>query len=267
MSEAYCETTLNYVNGEAPEPTRVTIMDGRHEELDYETCGFKLLAHQSAVREWTDEEEVSRVHRPEAASLARELVGCDITVPYPPLVRSPKNAKSHEDYAPIEFVHSDFTSDYRLMAGDESRPYREFITPLLDEQGLTQADVRNASRVAMIQFWRTIGPVRPRHPFALCDASTSKRDELDNETVSEYGGQLLEIQTLFANDPAAAKHHAWYTFPALTKDEAIAFRTYDSRCEDEGRPYWVLHSAFEDPTVAEAPPRESVEMRVLCLWR
>lgn len=267
MTEVYCETTLNYSRGESPVPTPVMLLNGRCAELDYETCGFSLLHHESGVRNWTDEEAVSRIHRPEVADLAKSLVGCDIAVPYPPIIRSPKTAESHEDYAPIEFVHSDFTEDYRLMIGDESRPYREFIEPLLDEAGLTQADLRNARRVAMIQFWRNVGPEHPRHPFALCDASTSSREDLDFVTIADYGGQRLEFQTLYANRPESAANHCWYTFPGMTRDEVIAFRTYDSRCEEESRPYWVLHSAFTDPSVADAPPRESVEMRVLCLWR
>jgi hypothetical protein len=47
----------------------------------------------------------------------------------------------------------------------------------------------------------------------------------------------------------------------------IAFRTYDSLCEREGRPFWTPHSAFVDPNAPEAArPRESLEMRVLCLF-
>ena len=50
-------------------------------------------------------------------------------------------------------------------------------------------------------------------------------------------------------------------------DEVIAFRTYDSLCEREGRPFWTPHSAFVDPNAPEAArPRESLEMRVLCLF-
>lgn len=266
MSDVYCETTLNYARGEEQVATPVTILDGRQETLDFDRCGFTLMPHHSAVSCWTDEEEVARVHRPEVAEIARRQLGCDVTVAYPPLIRSPKTAESHEDYAPINFVHSDFTSDYRDMVGNESRPYRDFIKPLLDEAGLTQADVRAARRVAMLQFWRNIGPIHPVHPFALCDASTSSREELDFITVEEYGGQRLEFQTFYPNDPRHAAHHQWYTFPSLTADEVIVFRTYDSECEAQGRPYWTLHSAFVDPTVTDAPPRESVEMRVLCLW-
>lgn len=267
--KVYCETTLNYARGEDRAAIPVKIHDGRHalSDLPFEESGFTLINHESAVRSWTDEDEVSRVHCPEVAALAQQLTGCDRTVPYPPLVRSPETAASVEDYAPIEFVHSDFTDDYQRMVRDPTRAYATFLKPLLEAQGLSQDDVRQASRIAMIQFWRNIGAASPDYPFALCDARTTDRAQLGTVLVPEYGGQRLEFETFYANSLTGTGKHAWYTFPALQPDEVIALRTYDSRCEAEGRPFWTLHSAFRDPNAGpDAPQRESVEMRVLCLW-
>jgi len=57
----------------------------------------------------------------------------------------------------------------------------------------------------------------------------------------------------------------WYTHPALTTTEVVAFRTYDSRCAEPGKPFWTPHSAFRGPIAGNlAPRRESLEMRVLC---
>ena len=88
------------------------------------------------------------------------------------------------------------------------------------------------------------------------------------QVVPEYGGLHLEFETFGAWTPTDHVTPEWYTFPNLRHDEVVALRTFDSRCVDEGRPYWTPHSAFRDPHVVAGPAtrRESVEMRVLCVW-
>lgn len=268
-AEAYCETTLNYATGDASVPVDVVIHDGRSAiaELDYEQCGFTLLKHQSHVHDWRDEAHLKAVHVPEIADLARSFSGCDAALVYPPLVRSPETAASHADYAPIESVHSDFTADYRPMIQEPDRAYRAFIDPLLEDAGLSRQQLVNADRVLMLQFWRNIGERYPDRPFALCDASTMPKTDLVSVTVPEYGGQKLEFEAYIGVQPDNPARHLWFTFPGLGIDEVIAFRTYDSLCEREGRPFWTPHSAFLDPNApAGARPRESLEMRVLCLF-
>jgi len=269
MTTAYCETTLNYARGQELSPVPVVINDGRDPgcHLNFEDCGFTLLEHHSEVTDWRNEVHLTSVHVPEISRLAAEFSGCDKVVVYPPLVRSPVTAKTHEDYAPIESVHSDFTDDYLDMIRQEDRPYRRFLEPLLAAQGLSRDDLRGASRVLMLQFWRNIGAARPDRPFALCDAATMPRNQLEAILVPEYAGERLEFEAFVSVAPDDATHHHWYTFPALTLDEVIAFRTYDSRCADEGRAFWTPHSAFLDPNAGTAAPqRESLEMRALCLF-
>ncbi len=266
---AYCEASLNYARGMELAAVPVTIYDGRAAlaELDYERCGFTLLEHHSAVRNWHDLAELERVHVPEIEALAATFTGCDRTVAYPPLLRSPAAASGEADFAPIESVHSDYTDDYRPMISEPDRPYRAFLDPLLNSHGLQREDVAQAERVLMLQFWRNLGDPHPDRPFALCDAETVSREELGTMVVPEYGGVRLDFETFFGWAPTEPERHRWYTFPELTADEVIAFRTYDSRCEDEGRAFWTLHSAFQDPRASSrAPARESLEMRVLCLF-
>lgn len=269
-SEAlYCQAALNFADAEQPVPVTMDIRDGRAAltKLNYEDCGFTLLNHSSAVVNWRDQEELVRVHCAEIRELALQFSGCDKAIVYPPLIRSPATAASHDDYAPIEAVHSDFTSDYRGMVTEPDRPYRTFLDPLLAEEGLSQADVVAAKRLLLLQFWRNIGATYPDRPFALCDASTSPRSEMMSMLVPEYAGEKLEFETFIGLVPEDPARQHWYTFPGLAIDEVIAFRTYDSRCEDQGRAFWTPHSAFLDPHAgAGAPQRESLEMRVLCLF-
>ena len=56
-----------------------------------------------------------------------------------------------------------------------------------------------------------------------------------------------------------------YYFPAMTRNEAILIKCYDS--EKDGRARFSLHSAFEDPTSPpNARPRESIEVRAFAFW-
>lgn len=264
----YCTTILNYALAEQSAPVEVEIFNGREaSDLSLNDCGFCLLQHQSQVSDWKDQDHVREVHCPEVAELARQLLDCDQAIPYEPLIRSPSTAAEIKDYAPIEFVHSDYTEDYRVMVQNPDHAYAVFLTPLLAQHGLTQASLQNASRIAVIQFWRNIGATSPDRPFALCDARTSPRESLGTLMVPEYGGLRLEFETFYANAPGDSVSNAWYTYPDLQIDEVIAFRTYDSAQEDAGLPFWTMHSAFQDPNVGtDAPKRESVEMRVLCIW-
>lgn len=262
---------LNYDGVGGPELTSVTVdlHNGRDalSHLSFEDCGFTLLKHTSAVRNWADEAEVAKIHSPEIEALVLSETGCDAALVYPPLVRSPEAAASEEDYAPIEYVHSDFTDDYGLMVRDAERPYRQFLEALLISGSVTQDDIDHASRLAMIQFWRNTGALRPDRPFALCDAQTVPRAHLQAHLVPEYGGLPLAFETFGVKPPSSCDEHRWYTFPELRDDEVIMLRTYDSQRSADGKPFWTPHSAFKDPDApADAPRRESVEMRALCLW-
>ena len=63
-----------------------------------------------------------------------------------------------------------------------------------------------------------------------------------------------------------ARHHedhAWYYYPAMTSEEVLIWKGYDSDEEPMAPP---LHYSFDDPnTPLGAPERESVEVRVFCL--
>lgn len=266
---SYCTTNLNYAGLTDYESTKVTIADGRYalDNLDFEHCGFTLLEHCSKVTEWRNEQLVNEIHVPEIELLAKEFTGCDHAIVYPALIRSPATAKEIADYAPIESVHSDYTEDYQLMVTTPSRSYCEFLEPLLKRDGLDFNAIQQAHRMMVIQFWRNIGDPLPDFPLAICDAETVHHSELIAIDVPEYGGQRLNFEAFAVRTPPQPELHAWYTFPKLALNEVVTFRTFDSRCVEEDRAFWTPHTAFRDPNAGpNAPQRESVEMRALCLF-
>ena len=270
-AEPYCHAVLNYaldaVGAEGTAPVEVPIFDARGCELPFEDCGFRLLDHALPPVTASEASELSAGHAAAVQALARELSGCDRTLLYPPIVRSPKMAEKVADYAPITFVHSDFTDDYRYMLEDPARPYAAYIQPLLAAAGLSQEDVVLAERVLLLQFWRNLGARCPDYPLAICDARSVPRADLLPFVVPEYGGLRLEFETFGLRAPQQPDAHHWYTYPDMGQDELLVFRTYDSKCAEADRPFWTPHSAFRDPHAGpDAPARESLEMRVLCLF-
>ena len=122
------------------------MLDGRAatDDLEFETCGFELVEHRSAVTDWRDHAEVDR-SPPARGGDARHarLTGCDVAISYPPIHRSREEAQKTPDYVPIELVHSDFTDDYGPMITDTERRYRAFLDPLLERHGLIMPQKKN----------------------------------------------------------------------------------------------------------------------------
>ncbi len=148
-----------------------------------------------------------------------------------------------------------------------SRSYCKFLEPLLKRDGLNHDVILQAQRIMVVQFWRNIGDTLPDFPLAICDAETVNHSELIAIEVPVYGGQRLDFQAFAVRTPPQPILHAWYTFPKLALNEVLTFRTFDSRCVEEHRAFWTPHTAFRDPHAGpNAPRRESVEMRALCLF-
>jgi hypothetical protein len=262
----YCEATFNYMG---TGPLLMPVLDGRKVQPTFDEEGFQLIEHRSEIGDWHDQEDVDTVHAREVADLARSFTRCDATVVYPSILRNPASAAQTPDYAPVELVHSDYSEDYRAMVSDPSRRYSEYIGPLLEQEGLTAADLASASRLMVFQLWRNTGPVEADRPLALCDVRGIGADRLQRFLVPQYGGLNLEFETTLFAGPRHGATDRWITFPRMERHEAIVFRTYDSDRAREGGAFWTPHSAFTDPSVPATAEhrRASVEMRVLCVWR
>ena len=229
MAAIYTTVPLIYADGADRAAVSTDIIDGRTIDTpSFDHQGFTFEAHQSQVADWTSTEEIDRVNGPECAAIAMRLTGADQTVVYPALARNPDAAAEEADYAPIEFVHSDFTYDYRGMLTEPHRPYAKFIGPRLESNGLSPDAAITATRMALVQFWRNVGPVEADYPLAVCDCRDIGDDRLLPFVVSEYGSQRLEFETFAFAPPASGHVDRWHTWPQMTADEVLIFRTYDS---------------------------------------
>jgi hypothetical protein len=269
---SFCRAALNHVSFDDPSSgvTReVEIGDGRTAPLPgWASCGFELVEHRSAVQDWSDDDEIARVHHAEVEALARALTGCDHALVSSHIKRGPEQARAHQDLAPITFVHSDFAPSYlELIRGSYRQRDNVGGAAALARNGITADVVEGARRIVILQLWRNLGPAKMDHPIAFCDARTVLPEDARAFPVSDYAGSGFDFDALGVRAPEDRDRHRWYAFPELRPDEAVVFRTFDTDIVRDGGVFFTPHSAFRDPEVPLGEPaRQSIELRATCVF-
>jgi hypothetical protein len=228
---------------------RVTIRDARpvQARLSLDREGFEVLRRPTAVRDFFDDAEVTRVYYPECERLVKEATGAVRVLVFDHIVRSAtrRSAGAPGVKLPAKGVHNDYTA--------ASGPQR--VRDLLpDEAG---ALLRN--RVAIINVWRPVNRPVQESPLGVCDAtSIAPADLVSHARI--YPDRRGEIQAV-----RYSPGQRWYYFPRMAPEEAMLLKCYDSA--EDGRARFTAHTAFDDPTSPpDAPPRESIEVRTLVFF-
>ncbi|MGF1465798.1 MAG: CmcJ/NvfI family oxidoreductase [Sandaracinaceae bacterium] len=273
----------------------MTVTDARAlpERPTCERNGFELIRCPLARPDldFFDHEAVARHYYPEVAEVVADAVGASYVVAFDHNVRSAQAKASkarlqggQDVQAPIHLTHGDYTlrsAPERLEqlakppSGNDT--LRSILPPgrsVLDPEPVQRA-VAGDLRFAIINLWRSIAPEPiATHPLALCDArSVAPRDLVVFEV--HYQDRIGE--NYFAKH---ADHHGWHYFPAMTRDEGLLLKQWDSAGtlarsrgargdgdDPEGAGTFSLHSAFDDPTTPpDAPDRRSIEVRCAVLY-
>jgi hypothetical protein len=228
----------------------VPIRDGRAvvAGLSLDAHGFALLRHRSAVSDFYDAGQLKAVYLPEVERLVAAATGAVKVVAFDHNLRSSAASGDHANGVsePAWRVHNDYTV--------RSGPQR--ARDLLDPE---EADFRLRHRFAVVNLWRPIKGPLLEAPLALCDArSMAAQDFVANDLI--YPDRVGETYAVTFNP-----RHRWFYFPRMQTDEAILIKCYDSL--EDGRARFTAHTAFRDPTTpADAPPRESIEVRTLAFF-
>ena len=231
-----------------PEPHVVPIFDGRlvAQGFSLDREGFQLVRHPTVVRNFYDEEEVRRVYYPAVEAFLKATLKADRVVIFDHTVRKrvdgAPDIRGAGPRQPATRVHVDQT------ATSGANRVREHLPD--------EADELLKGRVQVINLWRPIrGPLRDS-PLAMLDGTTVKAGDLVASDLI-YPNRSGETYSVTHNPD-----HRWFYFPEMTPDEAILLKCYDSATD--GRTRFGPHTAFTDPTTpADAPPRESIELRTL----
>jgi hypothetical protein len=231
-----------------PEAHVLPIFDGRLIAKDFslDRQGFELVRHPTVVRNFYDDEEVKRVYYPAVEAFLKATLKADRVFIFDHTVR--RRVKGAPDIRgagprqPATRVHVDQT------AASGANRVREHLPD--------EAEELLKGRVQVINLWRPIrGPLRDS-PLAMLDGTTVQEGDLIASDLI-YPNRRGETYSVRFNPG-----HRWFYFPEMTPDEAILLKCYDSATD--GRTRFGPHTAFVDPTTpADAPPRESIELRTL----
>src|SRR5690349_23069265 len=196
----------------------------------------------TGVANFYDPEEIKNVYYPEVERLLRDRLGASRVFVFDHNVR---NATRAGMAVPSRQVHNDHTVN--------SAPRR-----VRDHLG-TEAEELLKHRFGIVNVWRPVrGPVQDS-PLALCDARSFTDEDL---TASDlvYAHVRGETSRVEYNP-----RHRWYYFSDQQPDEVLFIRVHDSATD--GRARLSFHTSFENPLApADAPPRESIEVRTLVFF-
>lgn len=235
--------------GGTPDPRRVVMHNGRPlaDGFALDSNGFRFRRHDTAMRDFFDEEEIRRVYYPEMEALIKAETGASRVVVFDHTLRTADDEmrETRKLREVVRRVHNDYT--------EWSGPQR--VRDLLPEEaeGLLQR------RFAIVQVWRPIRHPVESFPLALCDArSMAPKDFIISER--RYPNRVGQTYAVTYNP-----QHRWYWFPRMRRDEALVFKVFDSL--KDGRARWTAHTAFDDPTAPpNARPRESIEIRTIAFF-
>lgn len=265
FNPTHVSAVLNFVDPATPDPKidiagigwdhgrnydydarRVPIVNGRQvprgPALDWE--GFALYTAPTALAGLEDEDAIKSIYFPEVEALVKDKTGADEVVIFDHTIRI-----GREDTAgrkPVHHVHNDYT--------ETSAPQR-----IIDLLGEEEGRKRLQGRYIQVNVWRPFVNVVEAYPLALADARSVREKDLV-ETVLDYGDRQGEIYELAYN-----LGQRWFYYPAMTRDEVILIKGFDSA--RDGRARLSPHSAFEDPNTPEgAAPRVSMEVRTFAFF-
>jgi hypothetical protein len=228
----------------------VQVANGRpcRDQFGLDQTGFTLLDQRSAVSDFRDDDEVGSRYAAEAKESVAEATGADHVICLG--WTRPSSAEVRVD------MHPDRAAA-RLAA-------------IHAEQGLPGRTFR---RAILLSLWRAVTPPPQDWPLALCDyRSTGDAEGLPNVTLVvprlPRPREVPDVIEDAASRPAGtvfgfSQAHRWWYFPGMHAGEALLFKLYDT----DHRVAWrAPHTAFRDPSVACAHPRESIELRTAAFF-
>jgi hypothetical protein len=237
------------------EPHVVQICNARNSATppSLEREGFTLARQRSAVKDFHDPEELSRVYHPELKQFLQEYLGAKRVTMLGSggMARYTERASRYGtgiNTRPARFPHVDFTD--RTAPGIVDGVF-----------GSHEEILQPGERIIGLNVWRVISEPPQDVPLAVCDSRTvAKRDLIPADGVYDVGdpASWMELEAyVVAHNPA----HRWTYYRDMQPDEVLLFRSYDSG------PDWragVPHSAFDDPACPpNAPARMSMEARAI----
>ena len=252
----------------------VTVRDATpirdHFELDVH--GFRIAVQPTAVADFHDKAEVDRIYEREVEEHVRQLTGADKVVARGWMVRTSADLSKLAQEKTENYVHN---GGIQPPAGEAHVDLNTATAQRMAEFTYKKhfPDGPGFKRFLITSYWRTFSPPPQDVPLAVCDDRTSFGGEEKSNTlfiVDEFPeGEALtapvegEDKMLAASIFSYSPGMRWWYFSNMTRDDVLLFKFHDS---DHSRTWRCPHTAFHDPSFANANVRESIEVRSVAFW-
>lgn len=216
-----------------------------NDSLDLDREGFRLVQQITQVNDFYDDSQLNLYENEVKDLLTKSLNASEIMIfdhtrrSSSASVRSKRNIRESSSV-----IHNDYS--------DASGHVR--LKDYLKSSSNTHPDDITDRDFAIVNVWRSINGTIVNHPLAMCVATSVP--ETDLVAVKREGKERMGELQLMLHGPT----HEWCYFPKMSINEALIFKTFDSR--KDGRTRFTAHTAIEDPNAPnDAPARESIETR------
>ncbi|KAJ5521056.1 hypothetical protein N7463_001509 [Penicillium fimorum] len=256
----------------ATHPVQIHDIKGSMEDFTLNKQGFQIYRHESAEKEFRDDDQIKAVYYPETEKWLKDVTGATKVKVCTHLVRrDPREALDatigNSDLADTDTIPKVVPA--RFVHVDHSR--KGAIGFLHENFSPDEAANLLKTRWSIINVWRPLKSVH-RDPLAVCDSRSVKDEELIPMTVclppkgsATYDnvsvGDFETLSTRMNPD------HRWYFKSEQKPDEPLLIKIYDSKSETDrdlaGR---VLHTSFTIPGTEDKEPRESIEIRCFVFY-
>jgi hypothetical protein len=255
------------------ETHQVPVRDGRaiKDRFSLDVNGFMLARRPSAVTDFFDQDQVDRLYPGEVVETVKALTGATRVAPMGWMIRTSGDISKYQRKT-VGYTHRGGVQPPAGEAHVDFTPQRaEAMARTIYEKSFP--DGKGYSRFIASSLWRAFSEPPQDWPLAVCDARSVGADEGVPNTlfiVDKLPDEKAMLGEMPNEDtvPAAAifhynANHQWWYFSNMTRDEVLFIKFHDS---DRTRALRAPHTAFHDPSFADAQPRSSIELRTVAFF-
>ena len=226
----------------------VTVRDARQSlnSIELDRNGFQLLEFQSPIDRFDSAPTITRLYYPTISEFVKRTVGADEIYVTQHLIRTEDKSDFNTAYA--RFVHCDYSV---------SRA-KQHSLDRLKKEGKRLSDYEEAE-FAWYNTWQPFDHTAVQNPLALLDSATLRDGDIVDYIYDGYGKGAK------GSMPVYRDQHQFYFYSDMTPDEVLLIKQLDSRLN---RAKVSPHTSIIDANApADAPPRRSIEVRLLAVFR
>ncbi|KAF6752877.1 hypothetical protein DFP72DRAFT_903861 [Ephemerocybe angulata] len=228
-SRAYVKVTPNPNYRTEVKEVVVENVRGKEGQYNLDNVGFQWIKSPAKHTSFENDQDIKQEYYAESIELLKKQTGASKVVIFDHTIRRrrPDQVDTPGNRQPANGAHIDQTTKASIAR-------------------------RLKKRFQIINLWRPISHPAWEWPLALCDYRSA---DLDKDVLP---GETFGVKF----NPK----HKWKYLRGMTPEEVVLIKCFDS-VQDGSVAVFTPHTAFEDPTSpADAPLRESIELRALVFY-